>query len=217
MSIVKKWASCVVSFVAGVLGLALSACSGMIVTKLLDASALGTLGSAISFNQTETVKAHKVLTDSHLLKQAKELGVESEFLCLKVFAIITLAIAVLLIAYSVVMLLKNLNVIKTSNIVFEIVGVVLAVLFLVAAIGLIVSANNYANAMMPAAESTIKSMITLTLQAQGLSGAALTQTLSAIKFDVVAKIGFYQPAILVTSIVTVIVSGLMFVLNRKKA
>ena len=31
MSIVKKWTSCVVSFIAGVLGLALSACSGMVV------------------------------------------------------------------------------------------------------------------------------------------------------------------------------------------
>jgi len=89
MSIVKKWTSCVVSFIAGVLGLALSACSGMVVK--IDA-----------LKVKETTKAFKVITDADLYKDAKTAGTGTEFLWLKVFAIITLIISILLIVYAIV-------------------------------------------------------------------------------------------------------------------
>ena len=132
MSIVKKWTGCVMAFMAGVLGLAMSASSGMVIKTPLGSS---------------TTKAYKVITESELMDTAKLLGVKSEFVLMKAFSIITLIIAVLLIAYSIVALLQNLNVIKSSHIAFDIAGWVLVGLFVISTIALLVSSNGYAGAM----------------------------------------------------------------------
>ena len=143
MDFLKKWISCIVSFIAGVCGLALSACSGM-VAKVVFPNTLSAYGLESS---TETTKAFKVLTDKDLYTQAQEAGIGSEFMVMKVFAIITLIISVLLIAYAIVILLKNLNVIKFESKIFDIVGISLILALLVATIGLLISSNAYANEM----------------------------------------------------------------------
>ena len=177
MSIVKKWAGCVMAFIAGVLGLAMSASSGMVIKTPLGSS---------------TTKAYKVITESELMDTAKLLGVKSEFVLMKAFAIITLIIAVLLIAYSIVALLQNLNVIKSSHIAFDIAGWVLVGLFVISTIALLVSSNGYATAIedsVIAAASGIKSV----------------------------KVGLYQPFMLVVSIIAAIVTGIFAFLKRKDA
>ena len=118
MNFVKKWTSCILSFVCGVLGLALSACSGMIVKATVDTTALGGEISKID----EMTKAFKVITDNSLYKDAKSLGIGTEFVWLKVFAILTLVISVLLIIFALIKLLQNVNLIKTNHIAIDIVG-----------------------------------------------------------------------------------------------
>lgn len=191
MDFLKKWMACIVSFVAGVCGLALSACSGM-VTKITYDAALGMDATS------DITKAFKVLTDSDLYTQAKEFGLGSEFMTMKVFAIITLVVSVLLIAYALVMLLKNLNVIKCDSRIFDIVGISLFVLLLVATIGLLVSSNSYANAM----EDAVNKMM-----AVAYSGMATA------KFS----LGVYQPIMLVVSIIGALAYGTFTFLNMKKA
>lgn len=186
MSIVKKWANCVIAFVAGVLGLAMSATTGMKV--------LTTIGATGATNN-KIVKAFKVLTDSSLLDEAKRYGVENDFICMKVFAIITLIAAILLIVWSIVMLLQNLNVIKSSHIAFDIVTIALVVLFLVATIGLLVSSNAYGNAITGAIEAAYP---------------------AAYQVSSTAKLGVYQPFMLVVSIITAIVTGTFTFLNKKR-
>ena len=132
MSILKKWAGCVISFVAGVLGLALSASTGMKITTPLGSS---------------TTKAHKVITDSDLMDMAEAFKIDGEFVLMKVFAIITLIVSALLIIYSIICLLQNLKVIKLSTKVLTFIELALVVLLLVATIGLLIASNNYASAM----------------------------------------------------------------------
>ena len=192
MSIVKKWAGCVMSFIAGVLGLALSSCSGM---KVVVKTPVG--------SETTVTKAFKVITDSDLLDQAKAAGLKSEFVMMKVFAIITLIVSVLLIVYSVVALLQNLNVIKSSHIAFDIAGWVLVGLFLVAIIGLVISSNDYGSEIASVTEKGLEATY-----------AAMGQP---INITVNAKLGAYQITMLVVSIVTAIVTGVFAFLKRKSA
>lgn len=205
MSFVKKWISTIVSFVAGVCGLALSACTGMVASGMVDASALGMGKTPVD----TTTKAFKVLTDGNLYKEAKELNIGTEFMLMKVFAIITLVISILLIIYAIVMLLKNVNVIKCDSKIFDIVGIVLFALLLIATIGLLITSNNYANAMEDATISGIKAMYLL--------GGVPETALSSIKFDINIKVGVYQPVMLVISIITAIVVSTFTFIKRKDA
>jgi len=132
MSILKKWAGCVMTFIAGVLGLALSATTGMKTTTIIGSS---------------TTKAHKVITDSELMDMAEVLKIDGEFIIMKAFAIITLIISALLIVYSIISLLQNLKIIKTKSNAINFIGLALVVLLLVATIGLLIASNNYASAM----------------------------------------------------------------------
>lgn len=173
MELIKKWTSCLISLICGILGLAMSATTGM-VTK----TPLG----------EESIKASKVLTDSDLLTQAKQLGIESDFTWLKTVSIIMLVVSIILIIFAIVMLLKNLNVINISSKITNIISVVLSVLLLVTAILLLVATNGYASAL-----------------------ATATSNL------VTAEAGVYQPFMLVTSIVAILTTGAMAFLTRKDA
>lgn len=197
MNFVKKWLSCILGFVSGVLGLALSACSGMVVYQKIDATALGR-GS----NEVESVtKAFKVITDGDLYKQAKQMDITTEFVWLKIFAIVTLVIAVLLIVFAVVKLLQNLNVIKCSSSIIDNVGHGLFIALLVSTIGLLICSNMYASAV----EDVITSKIKL----------GFGSYISAITYKVSAKVGAYQPIMLVISIIAVLANGAMAIVNRK--
>ena len=140
MDFLKKWASCIISFVAGFLGLILSLCSGMKSSYSIVSS---TELVPVNVSHAETTKAHKMLTDSKLADQAKTYDVASEFNALKTFSVIMTVVSVLLIVFAIVMLLKNLNVIKAEHVAFDIVGFVLAGLLLVSVIGLVVTSNTY--------------------------------------------------------------------------
>lgn len=203
MKILKKWASCVISFVAGVCGLALSACSGM-VAKVVFPELLAAYGAESS---TETTKAFKVLTDKDLYTQAKEIGLGSEFMVMKVFAIITLVVSILLIVYALVMLLKNLNVIKYESKIFDIVGISLIGLLMISTIGLLIASNNYANEM----EKFMKADLVVGMkQLEAMIGSAINWKLSI-------SVGFYQPAMLVISIISALAIGTVTFLNKKGA
>lgn len=205
MNFVKKWISTIIAFVAGVCGLALSACTGMVASGYVDASALGMGKMPVD----STTKAFKVLTDGNLYNEAKELGIGAEFMVMKVFAIIALVVSVLLIVYAIVMLLKNLNVIKFESKFFTIVGLALFGLLLVSTIGLLIASNGYASAMEKATIDGLKEMFVL----QGVPETAL----SNIKFNINIKVGVYQPAMLVVAIVSAIVVGTFTFINRKHA
>ena len=203
MKLLKKWASCVISFVAGVCGLALSACSGM-VAKVVFPDTVAAYGVESS---TQTTKAFKVLTDKDLYTQSKDLGVGSEFMVMKVFAIITLIISVLLIVYAIVMLLKNLNVIKFESKIFDIVGISLFVALVVSTLGLLISSNNYASEM----EKAMKGQLASSLKAlEALIG-------SPIKWSANISVGAYQPIMLVISIISALAVGTFTFLNKKSA
>lgn len=199
MSFVKKWLSTIISFVAGVCGLALSACSGLVM-KIVYADELKAMGLE---NMSDTTKAFKVLTDGNLYKDAKDMGIGSEFMVMKVFAIITLIVSILLIAYAVVMLLKNLNVIKLDGKIFDYIGLGLFALLLVATVGLMISSTAFADAMK---EAGIALMLADGMPAEYLS-------LINIKINV----GVYQIAMLVISIISAVAVGTFTFLNKKKA
>lgn len=197
MEFLKKWIGCILSFVAGVLGLSLSACTGMIVSGTVDLSAMGMGTQSIN----EVTKAFKVLTDSSLYTDAKAANLGSEFMTMKVFAIITLVVSILLIVYSIIMLLKNLNVIKSDSIVFDIIGWTLAALLLIATIGLLVSSNVYAGAVV---DHTVSGLV---------NGMGLPENF----INITGKVGLYQPMMLGVSIVLAIVTAVFAVIKRKAA
>ena len=199
MAILKKWIGCVISFVAGVCGLVLSACSGMVVKGSIDASQLGMEPQSIN----KTTKAFKVITDSSLYSDAKELGLGTEFIWLKIFAIITLIVSVLLVVYSIISLLQNLNVIKSSHIAFDIVGISLVALLLVSTIGLLVTTNVYASGT----EEKMLNMMSL----------EFGNYASLVDINLNIKHGIYQPAMLTISIITAIVTSTFTFLKRKSA
>lgn len=201
MEFLKKWIGCILSFVAGVLGLSMSACAGMIVSGSVDLTALG-MGTSSVDNVT---KAFRVLTDSSLYTNAKAAGIGREFMTMKVFAIIALVISILLIVYSFVILLKNLNVIKSDTIIFDILGWSLVALFLIAIIGLLVSSNSYAD--------LANKLTEVELLAKGIPAAAI----SMVKINVVGQVGLYQPFMLGVSIVLALVTADFAVIKRKVA
>lgn len=213
MTMIKKWAKCVVSFVAGVLGLALSACPGMIVKGSVDGSALGTMGEMFNGSSTEKVKAFKVITDGSLYTDAKAMGIGKEFLCLKVFAIITLVVAVLLIVYSIIALLQNLNVLK-SHIAFDVFGWSMFALFVIATIGLLIASNSYANAFEEKYIGVLKLEISTALTLSGLDPITI---IAAIKFNVEASVGLYQPFMLTVGIISALAVAVFDVLRLKKS
>ena len=193
MQMIKKWGSCVFAFIAGVLSIAMSACSGMIAVTTIAGK-----------SETDITKAFKVLTDSELLKQAKEAGLESQFMTMKVFSIILTVLAVLLIVYSIVMLLKNVNVIKSESKIFSIVGFSLIALFLIATIGVLVSSNVYATAM---AEHVNKLLESVKAQ-YALMGKIIEASASV-------KVGLYQPFMLGTGIISAIAIAFFEINNIK--
>lgn len=177
MDLVKKWLSCIISFVAGVLGLSLSATSGM--------------KTIVNDKVVDKTKAFKVITDSKLADQAELYQASTEFTWLKIFAIITLIVSVLLIIYAIILLLKNLDIIKSSSSLFGTTGILLASLLLISAIGLMITSNIYANAVQ---DFVVK----------------LNPLFSM-------KLGAYQPLILVISIITFIAIMTDWYFNRKRA
>ncbi len=201
MDFLKKWTSCIFSFIAGVLALAMSACTGMVVTGSINLTAIG-LGTK---SVDKVTKAFKVLTDSSLYTDEKNAGIGKEFITMKVFAIVTLVIAVLFIIYSIVMLLKNLNVIKSDIKALNIAGWSLVGLFLIATIGLLISSNTYANL---AIELTKVELISLGVP---------TAIIPTLPIEVVGKVGLYQPFMLATSIVLALTTAVFAFINRKKA
>lgn len=222
MNFLKKWMTTIISFVAGVCGLALSATVGMKAVGMIDASALEPqLHGDYSQGFKETTKAFRVLTDSDLYKNAKSAGIGSEFMVMKVFAIITLIISLLLIAYAIVMLLKNLNVIKCESKIFNIVGISLLVLLAVATIGLLVSSYGYANAIEESNMAIIQARnefeAGLRAEMPEAMHSMIPTLLQGVKITASASIGFYQPAMLVISIVSALAVGAVTFLNRKDA
>lgn len=183
---IKKWGSCVFSFIAGVLALALSACSGMVAVK-----------TVMGQSTTDITKAFKVLTDKNLLTQAKAAGLQSEFMTMKVFSIILTVLAALLIVYSIIVLLKNVNVLKSESKIFSIVGLILIGLFLIASIGVLVSSNIYAGAMAEHANKLFEQL-----------------NISAVASASV-KIGVYQPIMLATGIVSALAIAFCEIKNIK--
>lgn len=203
MNFLKKWMGCIISFVAGVCGLALSACSGMVV-KTVFPEALSAYGLE---SATETTKAFKVLTDNKLYKQAKLTDLGGEFMLMKVFAIITLIVSILLIVYAIVMLLKNLNVIKCESKIFDIVGICLFVALVISTIGLLIASNNYASEM----EKVQKAMAASDLkQLEAMLGTSIS-----VKINI--GVGVYQPIMLVISIISALAVGTFTFLNKKSA
>lgn len=200
MSFFKKWISCIVSFVAGVLGLALSACNGMTVVANINADAINSL---LSQNTTETVKAFEIITDSSLLTQAQELGIEKQFITLKVFSIIMLVVSILLIIHSLILLLKNVNVIKSNHKAFDVATTVLTVLFIVSVIAVLVSSSVYAAAFEQAMTASVL--------------AQFGEYSSLVIAEVVASIGIYQWLMLAISIVALVLNSSVCYLNKKSA
>lgn len=198
MDFLKKWASCIISFVAGVLGLVLSLCSGMKNSVSVVSEQLGINGS-----QSESTKAHKMITDSALADQAKGYNASTEFGWLKAFSIIMTIVSILLIVYALVMLLKNVNVIKSDNAAFDIVGIVLAALLLVTVVGLVITSNVYANAVESAVIDGLK------LQ--------YAQYISLMTISVSVSVGVYQWTMLVVGVIAAIASTTFIVLKRKDA
>ena len=204
MNFLKKWAGCIISLITGVCGLALSVLVGMKSYAMVDATAIGGEKTVIT---DEVTKAFKVLTDKELYNKSRQLGIGDEFTTMKVFAIITLVVAILLVVYAIILLLKNLNVIKFESKIFDIAGICLFVLLLVGTIGLIVSSNAYAGAM----ENALNGVISMA------TASVPEQYLSLLVKQCSVSIGFYQPAMLVISIISTLIFTTFTFLNRKSA
>lgn len=198
MDFLKKWASCIVSFVAGFLGLILSLCTGM---KSSYSVVSSTELVPVNVTNSETTKAHKMLTDSKLADQAELYDVKTEFNWLKTFSVIMTVVSILLIVYAIVMILKNLNVIKVEHVAFDISGIVLAALLVVAVVGLVITSNVYANAM----ESAIVGALKL----------GYASYMSYLTVSVSVSVGVYQWTMLVVGIVAAIASTTFIILKRK--
>ena len=199
MDFLKKWASCIFSFVAGALGLILSLCTGMIKSVSVSSNVI----PAANIAQNENIKAHKMLTDSKLADQADLYKVSTEFSWLKAFSVIMTVVSILLVVYSLVMLLKNLDVIKFDHAAFDIVGIVLSVLLLVAVVGLVITSNVYANAI---EDAVIKA---LNLQ--------FVSYISYVTISAQFSVGVYQWTMLVVGIIAAVVTTTFTILRRKDA
>ncbi len=190
MNFLKKWINTIVLFITGALGLLLSLCTGM----TLSASVAGK--KALE----KVVKAHKIVTDSKLVDEAKLYDVSSEFSRLKAFAIVGVIVSIILVIYAIVLLLKNLNLVKCENKIFDIVALALPVLLLVVMVLVLVFSNLYANAL----KEPISTILSLN------TGAPL----SVIK--VTAKVGIYQPLMIAISAIATIIIGTFAFLKAKQ-
>lgn len=119
-----------------------------------------------------------MLTDSSLATQTETYNASTEFSWLKAFSIVMTVVSTLLVVFAIVMLLKNVNVIKSDSSVFDICELVLAGLLLVAVIGLVISSTVYAGAL----EEGI-------IVALGLKYASI---ISALIISVTVSVGIYQ-------------------------
>jgi len=137
MNFIKKWGASLVSLVVGVLGLALSTCSGLIVKVLLGGKIV----------MEETTKAHKIITDTDLADAAELMQLEGKFTLLKIASIIMMVISVLVLIYAIVMILKNINVVKGKDKTFGKVNLLLNVLLLVSVIAVLVATFVYGNGL----------------------------------------------------------------------
>ncbi len=189
MSIVKKWASCATSFLGGFLALVMSLASGMVACMSIP---------ALGMKEESVTKAMKVLTDGKLAKQAKAYGIDGEFGLMKGFSVVLTVVAILLLAYAVLKLLQNLNVLKINNRILSIAGIVVGGLFLVATVGVFASSLGYAGAM----EDALTKMLT-------------AQTGGAAEFSASVKLGVYQPVMLLVGALTAIVVCVFEVLKLK--
>ncbi len=180
MKVLTKWASCAMAFLAGVLTLLVSLGSGMVTSVA---------------GQKETTQAMKVLTDSKLADAAEMYGLADKFGAMKGFSVVLTIVAVLCVVYAVLMLLKNLNVLKVSDKVFSIVGIVLGVAFMAAAIGVFVASVGYANG--------VEDFVKKSYAAAGMP----------VKVSV--KVGVFQPVMLVVGILTAAVIGVFEFLKLK--
>ena len=114
-------------------------------------------------------------------------------------------VSVLLIVYAIVLLLKNLNVIKCESKIFDIVGISLVALLVISTIGLLISSNNYASEMKNAMLDSLKGL-----------GALLGVDISSM-VSLKISTGVYQPAMLIISIISALVVGTFSFLNKKNA
>ena len=168
MQMIKKWGSCAVSFLAGFLALVL----GLILPGMVTSMDM------MGVSETEKTKAMDILTDKDLLDGAKMYDLESEFSSMKTFSLILTIVAVLLIIYAVIVVLKKLDVIKFENKLFDYAGFALLALFLIAAIGVLITSLNYA--------SEVTDVVSVAVEAMGGEASV--------------KIGAYQPVMLVVSL-----------------
>ncbi len=209
MNFLKKWINSIVLFITGALGLLLSLCTGMKTSYGIDASALGSpYSDMLSQSHCETTKAHKVITDSDLATSAKNFGISTEFTWLKAFGIIGVIVSIILVIYAVVLLLKNLGVIKFENKVFDVISIVLPAVFVVATVGLLICSFIYANAQ----QDAIIKMLNGTI----LSNPQISAYASLIKTSASVNVGVYQPLILAISIVGALIVGTFTFLKAKQ-
>ena len=130
------------------------------------------------------MEAGEILTDKDLPEAMKNWGVESEFSSLKTFSLFLTIVALLLIVFAVVAILKKLDKIKFENTLFQYAGVLLMGLFLFAAIGVLITSLNFVSAYAEVFNATYESM-----------GA-----MEGIEVDTSVKIGAYQPVILAVAV-----------------
>ena len=208
MNFIKKWLTSIVLAVSGVLGLLLSLLVGMKVSYGIDASALGSpYAEMLNQSHQEATKAHEVLTDGSLVDSAKSFGISTEFGFLKAFGIIGVIVSVILILWAIVLLLKNLNVIKVENKAFDIVSLALPIAFVLATVGLLICSLVYANAQQDAILKLLNGSI--------LSNSQIAGYASLIKLSATVKVGLYQPIILVISIIGALIVGTTTFLKLK--
>ncbi len=205
MNFVKKWINCITSFVAGVLGLALSACNGMSVLAQVVApnDALAPYG----MSQEKNVKAFELITDSSLYAEAKASGTGTEFVIMKVFAIILMVVSILLIINSVVLLLKNLNVIKCNSRIFDIVSISLISAFLLTIVAVLISANVYGTKTEDVTLAGLK----------GTYSVLIPEYATLFTYSVVATLGIYHWLMLAIGIIATGLCVTFTALKRKSA
>ena len=128
----KKWLGCIVSFLVGVCGL-----------TVLFLSGLKTDLFAFNSVSKNYLKAYEILKVRDMPQQTPSYLIES-YKILFVIAIIAIVVYALLILWSIVLLLKNVNIIKKNSKAFNIVNSVLLGIVLIVLVGLILTTLNYA-------------------------------------------------------------------------
>lgn len=196
MNFLKKWTGCILSFVAGVLGLSLGCINGLTLAYSSDTSAASAAAGI-------TIPEASFSGSTSVYEMVNDATIQTELVFLKVLTIVILVMSALLIVNAIVLQLKNLNVIKSSHIAFDIVTYVLVGLFAVVSILFLVVSILYANGV---AETALE-----TLQAN----YAALPVAQLITYNVKSGIGAYQPIMVVVSVITAIATSVFTALNRK--